>query len=353
MSVHLSNERGVSLRIRMSTSTVTALEAHLRKNPDDWSSWLVFGDHLTEQGDVRGELIRLEHQHATARLSPADRDALAKTIQALIAQHQSSWKQTVPSDAAPEGEAHGPLVRLDWRHGFVVGLELGWVEYTGAALQQFLSSPDARLLSTLAVTRVGLANEEYFEDEEDFDEETGLPKSRVDPESIAGALEGVLSQDLSRLVTLSFAYLGMGAAGAKRLAKATVPPQLEQLDLRYNFIQDAGLKALCTSSVFSNLSALHLQANRLGPAGVKALAALELPRLKVLDLRRNELKSTGAKTLAASRLLSALTHLGLQRDDIGGLGVKALAQSTQLPAPLRTLWKGLFASKPTPPREDE
>lgn len=337
----------------MTSSTVTALEAHLRKNPDDWSSWLVFGDHLTEQGDVRGELIRLEHQHANAKLVAADREALAKNIEALIAQHHVSWKQTVPSDAAPEGEAAGPRVRLDWRHGFVVGLELGWVEYTGAALQHFLASPESRLLSTLAITHVGLPEEEGFEDEEDFDEETGMPRSRVDPESIAGALEGVLANDLSRLVTLSFAYLGMGAAGAKRLAKSTVPPQLEQLDLRYNFIEDAGLKALCASSVLSNLSALHLQANRLGPTGVKALAALDLPRLKLLDLRRNELKSTGAKALAASRLVSALTHLGLQRDDVGDAGVKALSQSTQLPPPLRTLWKGLHAAKPETAIEDE
>ena len=33
------------------------LEEHLRNHPEDWTSWLVYGDWLLEQGDARGELI--------------------------------------------------------------------------------------------------------------------------------------------------------------------------------------------------------------------------------------------------------------------------------------------------------
>ncbi len=38
------------------------LIAHLRSLPDDWDSWLVFADQLTERGDDRGELLVREHR---------------------------------------------------------------------------------------------------------------------------------------------------------------------------------------------------------------------------------------------------------------------------------------------------
>lgn len=40
------------------------LVAHLQQLPDDWGSWLVFADALTDAGDARGEMLVLEHRHA-------------------------------------------------------------------------------------------------------------------------------------------------------------------------------------------------------------------------------------------------------------------------------------------------
>ncbi|MFZ5446805.1 MAG: TIGR02996 domain-containing protein [Myxococcota bacterium] len=325
-------------------STVAALEDHFRRQPHDWAAWLVYGDHLSGQGDVRGELIRLEHQHATARLTAEERKKLAADIAALIKEHRKAW-----SGSAPES------VALQWEHGFITGVRLSWTEERGAALKTFLASPESRLLRALAVTRLGddEGDEDFDEeDEENFDEETGMPRRRFDAKAMTAALEGVLALDLSRVLSLSFAYLGMRATGAKLLAGATGLTQLEHLDLRYNELKDAGLKALCEAGFLPQLRSLHLQSNGLGAGGLKALAALDLPRLELLDLRHNALKSSGAKALAAAKLVSKLTRLELQRDDVGAGGVKALAQSTVLPSPLRTLWKGLHATQPSA-AEDE
>lgn len=326
-------------------STVAALEDHFRRQPhDDWASWLVYGDHLSGQGDVRGELIRLEHQHATARLSDDERKKLSADIGALIKAHRASW-----SSAAPKGQS----VELQWRHGFITGVRLGWADESAAALKTFLASPDARLLRTLAVTRLGDEPvEDEFDEDEEYDEDTGMPVRRFDAKAMTAALEGVLSLDLSRLVSLSFAYLGMRAAGAKVLAAAKGLGQLEHLDLRYNELKNAGLEALCGASFLPQLRSLHLQSNALGAAGLEALSAIDLPKLELLDLRHNPLKPAGAKKLAASKLVSKLTRLEVLRDDLGPAGVKALSRSTVLPAPLRTLWKGLHAAQP-PAAEDE
>jgi hypothetical protein len=45
----------------VSRNPVTELVAHLRSLPDDWDSWLVLADALSDTGDVRGQLLVLEH----------------------------------------------------------------------------------------------------------------------------------------------------------------------------------------------------------------------------------------------------------------------------------------------------
>lgn len=337
------------------SSSIAPLEAHLKARPDDASSWLVYADYLAEQGDARGELIRLEHLQADPRRPAEERASLSQQIAALIKTHRPAWQALVPSPTQAEDEAAAPRVRIQWRHGFVVGLELDWVERLAPALEAFLASPESRLLGTLAISHFGVFDEGEDDDldEDDFDEE-GRPRPSVDAEEVEAALEGVLALDLSRLHTLSFAYLGMQAAGAKVLAKAEGLTQLVQLDLRYNDLGNAGVKALCNASFLPQLEALHLQANGIGAAGVKLLTSLDLPKLKVLDLRRNGLKTAGARALAESKLLSRLTTLGLHREDLGTAGVKALAKSPTATPRLRTLWKALAAVKPTAAaREDD
>lgn len=319
-------------------SSVAALEAHLRSQPDDWASWLVYGDHLTGLGDVRGELIRLEHQHALTKQGEAE-------LAAFVTQHRPAW-----SASAPEGNT----VRFQWEHGFIVGLELGFTDELAAALRAFLASPDSRLLRTLAITGLG-DPEDSDPDDEMLDEEAVFDaREHSDPEQVKAALVTLLGNDLSRLTTLSFAYLGVQAAGAKVLAKATGLDALRQLDLRHGALGDAGLEALTHAKFLPQLEALHLQANQLTATGLKTLLSLELPHLALLDLRWNVLGAAGAKALAASKVVSKLRHLRLHRADVGEAGVKALALSPQLPSPLRTLWKGLHAApRPEAPTDDD
>ncbi len=307
-------------------ASLDELQSHLAANPDDWPAWLVLGDLLSEHGDVRGELIRLEHLHAEA--APDARAELQHQLVAMVKANEPAWR-----GPAPTGEG----VTLDWRHGFIVGLELPWVDDTAAQLKAFLASPASRLLTTLAVTRVGETLEE-----EEFDDD-GQPVER-DPAEVKAALKELLELDLSRLTTLCLAFVTIGSAGAKVLAKATSLSNLRQLDLRYCQIRDAGLGALLDAPFLQNLEVLHLQSNLLKASGIRALAARDLPKLRVLDVRDNEIKSTGAKALAAASFVKRLSVLGVQRADLGPAGVKALSKAPLAPH-LSALWKGMASVK--------
>src|SRR5437868_13708602 len=92
------------------------------EHPDDRAPRLIYADWLEEQGDPRGEFIRL-HCAATD-LAPGDpaREPLARRLHELMAEHEADWAAVLV----------GPLRRLlgtdafeyDFRSGFVEALTL-------------------------------------------------------------------------------------------------------------------------------------------------------------------------------------------------------------------------------------
>ncbi|MBL8916766.1 MAG: hypothetical protein JNM17_39050 [Archangium sp.] len=313
------------------------LEAHLRHHPDDEKTWAVYGDVLESKGDVRGELIRLEQLASGQSETDAKREKTLKSIAALVTKHKKTWSGDAPGE-------------LRWKHGFVVGLATRWTEESAESLPRFLASDHARLLHTLAIT--GFGEQEDAFDEEEFDEESGVAISTVDAAISHPALKAVLALDLSRVITLSFAYCQMGEAGIELLAAAPALGGVEQLDLRYNFIGAKGLARLLDAKFLPSMRVLHLQANAIDAKAAKAFTSAVLPKLEALDLRQNPLEPAGAKALATAPFLSQLKRLDLARHDVGAAGAKALAAAPLAPS-LKTYWRALHAD-PTPwPGEGE
>lgn len=314
------------------------LEAHLRHHPDDEKTWAVYGDVLESKGDVRGELIRLEQLASGQSETDAKREKTLKSIAALVTKHKKTWAGDAPGE-------------LRWKHGFVVGLATRWTEESAESLPRFLASDHARLLHTLAITGFGDQEEDAF-DEEDYDEESGEVRSIVDAAISQPALKAVLALDLSRVVTLSFAYCQMGEAGIDVLAAAPSLGGIEQLDLRYNGIGAKGLARLLDAKFIPALRVMHLQANELDAKAAKAFAAAPLPKLEALDLRHNPLDAAGAKALAAAPFLPQLKRLDLARHDVGAAGAKTLAEAPLAPS-LKTYWRALHADPAPWPVEGE
>ena len=71
------------------------LVAYLRSLPDDWGSWLVFADALSERGDDRGQFLVLEHR--------------AQDIGALADDWMATWGNTLCAD---DGEQYKLFRRL-------------------------------------------------------------------------------------------------------------------------------------------------------------------------------------------------------------------------------------------------
>jgi uncharacterized protein (TIGR02996 family) len=280
---------------------VQALEDEIRRRPDDWASWLVYADWLSEQGDPRGRLIGLEHRRETAALDADELRKLKAEMAELVAVHGASWHV---SDA-PEGW------KFERRCGLIVGLSLLLDEKNIAQLDEFLHDPRASLLLTL---RVNSSRERDDDDDGEYDPDR---EPAPVPEQLLRAL---FELELGRLRELAFPYTPIGASGAALLARWPGLPQLAKLE------------------------ALKLQRNRIGPTGMRALAvAGRLDRLLHLNLRENPIGPLGAAMLAGSANFSRLESLHVHLDDVGVAGARSLADSEHLPLRIRRAWAGRWS----------
>lgn len=300
---------------------IHALQERLRERPGDEVLWRAYGDWLREQGDARGELIRLEQRQAHAR--PADRDELRRRVDMLTEEQRPEW----------ERRSHPEVTVLSRRHGFVLKVGVEWSEQAPSAIEAALHDPLVTGLRIGPGKEAREADEEYYGDEPDFDEDDcplPPPPHRVD------ALAEV---DLGGLTELSLAYFRVGDPGAQALAAASSQGRIETLDLRYCGIGDAGLAALGASPAFRRVRRLRLQRNRLTAQGVGALRHFE--RLTELDLRYNHIGADGARALAEAPFAASLTRLLLHREDVSDEGVRTLAHAPQLSTILRSFWRSV------------
>ena len=73
------------------TETVAAFERHLLENLDDAAGWSAYADHLTEQGDPRGDFMRVQLALEDESLPKAERRALQEEEEALRVEHLDQW----------------------------------------------------------------------------------------------------------------------------------------------------------------------------------------------------------------------------------------------------------------------
>jgi uncharacterized protein (TIGR02996 family) len=287
----------------------------IRAYPDDDAPRLVFADWLDEQGDPRGEFIRvqlslaqLEREASAAgdrRLRPEREDLradLQRRERALLDEHKEKWiapfrryatrpvfcrgfVEEVNVDAhnfvrhAPELFTAGPL-----RHIYLLDI--------GGTLPFVLQSP---LLSRLSALTIHASH-------------VGEPLARA--VAASEYLGGLKRLDLSRN---RFEH-----EAAAQLAAGHGLSRLEELDLRENELGEGGARALAASPHFGCLRVLELRGNRLGPAGAEVLASSErLPALERLGLADNEVGAPRISSLSRVHDLLRIPVLDLSSNDIG------------------------------------
>lgn len=84
-----------------------AFLAEIRAHPDDDEPRLIYADWLEEQGDPRGEFIRLSCERAN--LDPWDEryDELDQRVEKLWQAHFEQWQAALPNWKGIEWECHG------------------------------------------------------------------------------------------------------------------------------------------------------------------------------------------------------------------------------------------------------
>lgn len=220
---------------------VATLEAKLRDNPSDPQAWLVYADHLLERGDVRGEIIALQHRLAIgARFPLAERRTIEARIAAIEASHRPIW---LAGDRSLKGTSY------TWRYGFIVGAQLPWKRTTPRRLAALVAHPSARFLTSLDLSR-----------------------QHIGDEGIRALLE---SRALSEIRALNLYSTAIGDEGIASIARDPDLGRLHTLDLQHNLIGDMGAAAISSSKTLVSLRMLHLWDNRIGEEGLAALASSE------------------------------------------------------------------------------
>jgi uncharacterized protein (TIGR02996 family) len=145
------------------------------------------------------------------------------------------------------------------------------------------------------------------------------------------ALSGVRPPPLLRSVSLG--YNPIGPEGARHIATLPAFSGLEALDLDWPFarIGDEGARALAGSDGLTALTHLRLEGNDITGAGAEALTTAHYFRnLKTLSLTANHIGDDGARVLARCPAVASLRNLWLGNCAIGSAGAEELATSPYL-----------------------
>ncbi len=268
------------------TPAIAAIEARLRRDPDDAESWRVYADHLLDQGDRRGELITL----TTLLQSRRHDGALAQSIRAL--------------DEALRSESPD-LQRCTWKYGFPIRLAFH-VDTPRAitSLGALLAQPRMRLCGSLHLSFHPNLRARFYE---------GFAKLELGSLAQIFAMRtrrgNALARALAANPTLRLAALHLddtqlGDPGMLALARSTSLPGLTTLSLRHGTFGEKGLAALLDSPLAETLEVLDLHDNEIDEASARLLATAHLGRLRSLGLHVHQFRPREAiRTLAASRTL--------------------------------------------------
>jgi uncharacterized protein (TIGR02996 family) len=302
------------------------LLADIKSHPDDDDLRLILADWLEEQGNPRGEVIRLQCQLARMEDDDPDREALARRAWQVERPHRDNWlgplrelgterqfvrgliHLTCDSDTllGPVMEQAAATEEFDWVEGLQLNLHRAKPEVIGRAL----ASPH---LSRLAALRIWDSSRD------------GPPVSERWP---AGLKALAAAPQLGSLKELDLQWVGLGSGELNRVLSALHLEGLTSLNLAGNTLGVSGAKVLARSALFGRLTRLDLHSNRLDSAALETLTrSPHAPALHHLNLYENQIQDAGARALAHSPLLAQCTWLDLRANGVGEEGVSALAAS--------------------------
>ncbi len=280
-------------------SVEQALWRAVHANPRDVAPRLIYADWLEEQGDERGEFIRVQCELVAGIEDDPRAAALRQREQTLSRTHREAWSAALRQFGAVgfyqgiPSQLYLPADRL---------LQLVQIKLTLHS-NKLREAGGRRLASCRWAKSIAALN---------------LFRCQVGDRGISALAK---SMTLAQLHSLDVDASDVRAAGVASLVKAPWFKQLRRLYLSGNVIGDDGVKALVESGQAVNLRCLALANCGLTEKGIHALADWPvLANVRSLSQGGNRLTDAGAEALAHSPYVGQLESLKLYGFD--GVGVR-------------------------------
>jgi uncharacterized protein (TIGR02996 family) len=273
-----------------------ALELALAANPDDFATHAAYADLLTEQGNPRGDYIRLQLA-LEDRHQPVERlRAMEQEAFTIRNAHEVEWLGPLYTHVNPGAGFHQPGVNINVLEANVqVTYRRGWIdtvrvrELIPGQARALRGCPVGRLIRELSVESchleslgtLPLSNLRrlrlgglFVEGGTSAEPEPGQGGwfHPVSP-PVARAL-ATIPRALPRLEELAYRVMSFGDEGVDFLLATGVVGRLRGLDLSGCGITDDGAHLLAADPAVPKLDYLTLDHNSISPIGIDALAAV-------------------------------------------------------------------------------
>lgn len=257
----------------------------IQANPNDEVARLIYADWLDEQGDARGELIRVQCELARLPVNDPRQKLLDQRERELLDEYGEEWLEPLR-----ELGALGVSVRY---------FQKGLVEHLKIAVKDFLQHAETLCQMEPALSRVQLTN--------------------LGPH----INELVAASFPAQILALDLSANPMESEEFRLLATAPFVGQLKELHLKFTRMENEGLTGLC-SQEWPQLERLDLSGNRIGTEGTRVLTSqICFPQLKILSLSMNRI-GEWAGGLFRPHCWDTLEELHLASNGIGNVSAREM-----------------------------
>lgn len=280
-----------------------AMEAALLDDPDDLVRHAAYADMLIEDGDPRGDFIRIQLQLEDATLAANVRKELEAQSAVILKQHEREWLGPLYDSVYPEKVSPNPReFQMEWRRGWIDSVDLQIVDEI--AISRLAQNPFAKLLRSIS----GF-----------FWEEVGRRIGTISWPNLRS-----LRLEMDRTASAVIALIANRSLA--RLTQLALDEYYPHRDFDPHDDEPVWLADFCASPLSLTLQDLAIVDLNFDDGSIDTLLSTGMiGRLKRLDLRKNGITDDGALALAAHPDVRKLKYLNLESNLLSAVGIEALA----------------------------
>ncbi len=324
----------------------------IQEDPDNVAHYEVFSDWLQENGDPRGEMIRVQLQLEDDKVSAGDRKKLKAKEKSLLKSNATQWLGGLAPELVankwPEAlgyRSNSKPYQWEFVRGFLGNLN---VEYlTPHFAKSLIESSSVSMLQSLAIEDtpngevLGEEYEEYAESDWGWDDLPGLEElykgkfpnlRRFEIDGYDASATGV-QKVLKNMPRLEHLVLDARDVEIESISKCKLP---NLKSIRATRFDENPLEALAANKSLKKLESINFFPHMLEPGddpyldlpGLRALCrSKNLPNLKSLTLNCSDFGDEGINELINSGLIERLEELDLQHGATTDVGARLLIEA--------------------------